>query len=120
MKTLLVILSLFVVCSSVSGEQQGPIVIENAHVRYTISAEGRNLGFADLATGTDYLKSNPPSVCALVRCNGTEYPATSVRLEDGRLTIEFGRANVTAILRIDSQDSYIRLAVESATGHKIE
>jgi len=39
MKTALVVLGPFAVCSSASGEQQDPVVIENAHVRYTASAE---------------------------------------------------------------------------------
>ena len=103
-----------------NGTQEGPIVIENAHVRYTISTEGKNLGFLDLASGTDYLRRDRQSVCARVRCNGTEYPATSARLGNDRLTIAFDRANVTAALRVESLDAYIRLTVESLSGDNIE
>ena len=56
----------------------------------------------------------------MVRRNGTGYPATSAHLVDGRLTIEFGRANVTAVLHVESMDSYIRFAVESLSGNNIE
>ncbi|MFH1717399.1 MAG: hypothetical protein ABIF19_08625 [Planctomycetota bacterium] len=120
MKTIQIVLGLFATCSVVSGTQQGPIVIENAHVRYTISAEGKNLGFLDLASGIDYLKRDRPSVCARIRCNGTEYPATSAALENGQLTIVFDRANVKAVLHVESRESYIRIAVEDVSGDNIE
>ena len=116
MKAIQVVLGILVVCSSASLAQAGPIVIENAHVRYTISAEGRNLAFVDCSTGIDYLKHDTPSVCALVRCNGVEYPATSAFLANGRLTIEFDKADAKAVLRVEPRDSYIHLTVESVSG----
>lgn len=120
MKTALVALGLLLVCSSASGAQQDPIVIENAHVRYTISGEGRNFAFIDRASGVDYLRRDTPSACALIRCGGAEYPATSAVLANGRLTVEFGKANVKAVLRVESRESYIRLAVEAVSGDNIE
>lgn len=120
MKTIQIILGLFAACSVASGTQQGPIIIENAHMRYTISTEGKNLGFLDLASGTDYLKHDKPSVCALVRCSGTEYPTTSTQWENGRLTIAFDRANVSAVLRVECLDSHIRFTVESLDGENVE
>ena len=93
MRTLCIILGVLTVSLSAAIAQQAPIVVENTHLRYTISAEGRNLAFIDRATGTDYLKHDAPSVCASVRCNGAEYPATSARLANGRLSIEFSQAN---------------------------
>jgi hypothetical protein len=120
MKTVLVVLGLLVVCSSASGAQQDPVVIENEHVRYTISGEGRNLAFIDRASGVDYLKGDTPSACALVRCSGAEYSATSAVLANGRLTVEFGKANVKAVLHVESRESYIRLAVEAVSSDNIE
>lgn len=120
MKTIQIVLSLFATCSVVNGTQQGPIVIENAHVRYTISAKGENLGFLDLASGTDYLRRDRPSICARVRCKGTEYPATSAQWENGRLTIRFKIVNVTAVLRAEYLDWYIRITVEDVSGDNIE
>jgi len=58
MKTVLITLGLLVACSSAVGEQQNPIVIENTHVRYTISPEGRiirRLECGLTATATDRL-----------------------------------------------------------------
>jgi hypothetical protein len=87
---------------------------------YSITAEGKNLAFIDRVSGIDYLRHNTPSACALVRCSGVEYPATSVFLLDDRLTIEFSEVNTKAVLHVDSQDSYIHLAVESVIGDNIE
>ncbi len=120
MKQILFVLGLLAILSSAGSAQQNHIVIENAHMRYCISAEGRNIAFIDRASGVDYLKRDAPSACALVRCSGVEYPATSAFFTNGRLTIEFSEANVKAVLSVESRDSYIRLAVESVSGDNIE
>lgn len=108
MKKIQVVLGLLTVLSSASSAQQGIIVIENAHVLYSVSAEGRNLAFVDRASGVDYLRRDTPSACALVRCSGVEYPATSVLLVNGSLTVEFSEVNVKAVLHVESRDSIIR------------
>ncbi len=120
MKKAQVILGLFVVCSSAYAARQSHIVIENTHVRYSISAEGKNLGFVDRASGIDHLRRDTSSVCALVRCSGVEYPANSLMLANNRLTIKFSEVNAKAVLRVESHDSYIRLVVESVSGDNIE
>jgi len=120
MRVAQVVLGLLAVCSSASSAGQGPIVIENAHVRYTISAEGRNLAFVDRALETDYLRHDRPSACALVRSGGVEHPPTSAVLVNGRLTIQFNKVNARAVLRVESSDSYIRFAVDSVSGENIE
>jgi hypothetical protein len=119
MKTALVVLSMLVTCSSAGGVQQNPIVIENSHVRYIISPEGRNLEFIDRASGVDYLGA-AQSTCAIVLCAGGDYPATSAILQSGLLTIEFGKTNAKAALRIEAHKSYILLAVEAVSGDDIE
>lgn len=120
MKTVPVVLGVLVVCFSVDIPQETPIVIENAHVRYVISADGKNLAFVDRATGVDYLKRDKSSVCAFVKCNGVEHPAASAFLANDRLTIKFKPMNAKAVLKIESQDSYIRFVVESVSGKGVE
>ena len=120
MKIIQFVLGLLAIFSPAGSAQQNHIVIENAHVRYCVSAVGRNLAFVDCASGIDYLKRDTPSACALVRCNGVDYPATSTVLANGLLTIEFNRVNVKAVLRVEPLDLYIRFAVESVSGDNIE
>ncbi len=120
MKTAVAVIGALAVYASAGFAHPGPITVENSHVRYTISAEGENLAFIDRSTGADYLKRDAQSACALVRCNGVEYPATSASMANGRLTIEFDKADAKAVLRVEYRDSYIRLAVESVRGDNIE
>ncbi|MBW7988865.1 MAG: hypothetical protein FVQ84_02430 [Planctomycetes bacterium] len=120
MKIMQFVLGLLAVFTSAGSAQPNHIVIENAHVRYTVSAEGRNLAFIDRASGVDYLRHDTLSACALVRCSGVEYPATSAVLANDHLTIKFNKANVKAVLHVESLDSYIRLALESVSGDNIE
>lgn len=102
-----------------TAASQMPIVLENAHVRYTISSDGRNLGFLDRATGVDYLKRGTHP-CALVRLGGKEFPATLATMTEGRLTLKFAAAEVEAVLRVESRNSFIRLAVESIKGGTVD
>jgi len=120
MKTSCVVLGILAACSSAGMAQPAPVVIENSHLQYTISAVGENLAFVDRATGIDYLKHGAPSACASARCKGIDYPATSARLEDDRLTLEFGQAGARAVLRVAPRDSYVQLTVDSVSGEDIE
>ena len=120
MKTLGIVLGALLLSAPTGRAQQDVILIENDHFRYALSGEGKNLAFLDRATGVDYLKRNPASVCASVIRNGAEYPATSVSLTNGRLTIEFGHARTTVVLRVESQDSCVRVIVESVRGGDID
>ena len=120
MRMVVIILGLLITCEARAGGQQDSIVIENAYVRYTVSSDGRNHGFIDRQTGTDYLKRNAPSFCALVRRDGKEYPSTFALFAGGRLVIRFQEAGAEAILRVEPRKSYIRITVESVTGEKID
>ncbi len=118
MKTTRVILGVLLAGVGVTGLAQAPVVLENDFVRYTIAADGRNLGFVDRATGLDYLK--PGAACALVRRAGQEFAATSSGLADGRLTLKFAAAEVEAWLRVERRRSYIRLTVEAVRGSDVD
>ena len=59
-----------------AGAQQAQVVLENTHFRYVIAPDGTNLQFVDTATGTDYLKRDTASPCALVKRGGKEYRVT--------------------------------------------
>ena len=115
MRTSCVILGLLAVSWSGAIAQPAPIVLENPHVRYTISAEGKNLAFIDRATGVDYLRRDAPSVCALARCQGVEYPATSARFAKDQLILEFRQVAAKAVLRVARRDSYIQVTVGSVS-----
>lgn len=100
-----------------SGE---PVVLENAHFRYTIAADGRNLAFVDKASGTDYLRPGPPTFCASVLRAGTEHPARSVSLAENRLRLGFAGLDFEVTLRLDPRPSCIRVGVEAIRGDDID
>ena len=100
--------------------QQAAVVLENAHVRYTVSSDGRNLGFVDRATGVDYLKPSGAVPCALVRRAGKEFPVTSAVMAGDRLMLKFAAAGIEVVLRVEPQPSYLRLRVEAVRGGEID
>ncbi len=120
MKAIALLFGLLTACPLEAVVSPDPVVVQNAHVRYTIAPDGKNLGFVDRATGTDYLRPGVASPCALVRCAGQEHPATSAALADGRLTLRFGEAGAEVVLKVEPRASAIRLTVESATGSNLE
>jgi hypothetical protein len=119
-KSAVLVFFVFVTCMAKADVQQDLIVIENAHMRYTVSSSGKNLGFVDLTTGINYLDRSKPSYCGLVKQNGKTYTANNASLANGRLVIGFNQIGVTAILRVESKDSYIRLSVVSINGGNID
>ncbi len=96
------------------------VVLETPFTKYTISPEGKNLGFLDRVTAVDYLRRRSSSPCALVRRNGKEYPATFAKLVNGHLALRFEDAGVEAVLKVETQTSWIALTVESVKGAEIE
>src|SRR5213082_445804 len=100
--------------------EQAAVVLENAHVRYTVSSDGRNLGFVDRATGVDYLKPSGAVPCALVRRAGKEFPVTSAVMAGDRLMLKFAAAGIEVVLRVEPQPSYLRLTVEAVRGGEID
>ena len=120
MNTKLFLFGLWVACLPQAARAQTPVVFENAHVRYTISAAGKNLGFVDRASGTDYLQPGPPSPCAWVRRGDKQYPASSAVLNEGRLTLQFGEADATAVLKVEPRPDFLRLTVASIQGAELE
>lgn len=106
-------------CAALAGAAD-PVVLENPLFRYTISAEARNVGFIDRATGKDFLRADRPSDCARVRIRGKWHGAIAAALANQRLTLGFGDTGVTAVLRVESRPSCVVVAVESVAGGDID
>lgn len=120
--TLMRVLGAFVfLAASVAWGQPSSIVLESEHLSYRISTHGTNLEFVDRASGIDYLRKDTTSPCAWVRINGTNHPATSASLSEGRLTLGFGgEGTLSAVLRFESRGGYLRFTVESVTGADVD
>jgi hypothetical protein len=108
--------ALFLVCMASFASSPSPsgAVLENTHVRFTISPDGKSVGFVSRATGIDYLQRGASPPCALVRRLGKEYAATSASLANGRLVLGFDGAGAEVALKIEARPACIRLTVQSA------
>ncbi len=108
------------IASASVAQTPDSIVCENAHFRYTISAQARNVAFVDRATGADYLRTNVATACAAVRFQGRQFDATSARLEAGRLELGFGDSGIRVHVKVESRPACMVLTVESVTGGEVE
>lgn len=99
---------------------QKPVVFENSRLRYTISADARNVAFVDRATGANHLRATESSPCALVRIQGREHAATTATMAGGRLKLLFGNTGVSAIIKTETRPSHISFGVESVSGGEID
>ena len=99
--------------------------VENEHLRYVVSADGRNVQFVDKATKADYCVPTP---FAVLRKAGKEFAATSVTADPAtikpgqtsRVEVQFGAAKATAILRVSALPGYFTIEVASVSDTDIE
>ncbi len=92
------------------------IGIESAYFTYEISPKGKNLGFVDKTSGTDYLYTDTVSYCAYVVQDGKREHVRSVSLKDDLLHLDFGDNGVTAKVQIESANDHVILRVVDVTG----
>jgi hypothetical protein len=96
----------------------GDIVFENKYLIYAITTNGQNHRFEDRRTGLNYVVSNSP--CALVKRGGKVFPASSADFNNPLVTLRFADANVEAVIRITSKETYFLSEVASFKGTNID
>ena len=96
------------------------IEFSNEYASYGIGADGRNLSFVDRQSGVDYCVRDPASACAQISVGGQIYEATSASCSGQRLELQFGAAQVTAVVDVTVRDHYFILEVDSVSGPQIE
>jgi hypothetical protein len=96
------------------------VVFETPAFQYTISPNGTNLSFIDRASGKDFLRTTPPSACAVIRTHNDTQPATAATFLEGRLTLRFGDSGIEAVLKTETRPSHIALTVESISGSEVQ
>ncbi len=94
----------------------GAIALENRYVRWIIGKDGRNLHFLGRRTQIDYLAKDAPSKCARARKGTQTYDASAVSFSNGRLAVEFGRSETSAVIRLEVKPHYFVFEVESVSG----
>lgn len=105
---------------SVHADNSERIVFEAPQFRYVISSKGRNLEFTDRSRGVDYLSSERPSTCSLLRIGTDGYEPTSAKMVENQLLLEFDNAGVRVKVRVDTVSSGIVFRVESVEGRSFD
>ncbi len=103
-----------------AAEPDAVCTLENDYLKYVIGKDGRNFQFADKQTGTDCCARQPGAGFARVKVGGKYHQASSARLADGRLAVEFGPSGVRAVLEPTVHKHYLVLEVVACEGEGVE
>jgi len=103
-----------------AAEPEAACTLENQYVQYAIGADGSNRQLIDKRDGKDYCGGNRTSRFATIKKGGKSYGSSKVSWGEGRLTVEFGDANVQAVIAARSEPHYLILEVVAVTGEPEE
>ena len=128
MRTLAVVFLVVVVLSArahsaetaETPESNAAIVLENDCIKLLIGPDGRNQGFIDKASGTDYCDKKSGPHFARVKQNGQVHYASAVTYENGRLDLTFGDSGVRAVVRPEIARRHMTLEVLALEGEGVE
>ncbi len=112
----------WLIVSAISGAPGVPaqFTVETAHAAWVFGADAITRQFNDKAAGTNYALPAAASVpFARVLKDGAWCPATSANLENGRLVVGFGPAEVEAVLRVQPGPDYFVVDVLSLEGEGV-
>ncbi len=96
------------------------LTVESDSLRLTVGTNAHTLEFIDKSSGVNYAAQNRSVAFARVRKAGKFFPATTARLSDDRLVLEFAAAGVSAALRVGGAQHSITVEVLSVTGDGVE
>ena len=95
-------------------------VIENEFAKYAVGSDGGNLHFIDKHSGKDYCDVKSKTRFAQVKKAGRAYDCSRVTFAGGKITVDFGDAGVTAVIKAESKKHYFIFEVVSVTGDGVE
>jgi len=100
------------------GSAPPAVAIENSHVKLTMDKRLRVTGLVDKRAGKNYVAQPVPF--ATIKKDEKQYRPSSCSYENGRLTIEFSRADVTVVLAVRTERQYFVFEVLSVSGEEVE
>lgn len=102
---------------SISHAIAGEIVLENAHYRYLVGDDGKNISFIDKTSGKNYLAQSEVSYCASIISKGQKHPVSKVSYDaSGMLRLDFTPLPITASVKINSSNDAIFWEVTKVKG----
>ncbi len=107
--------------SAVATEPAQPALkLQNRYVRLELSADGRCRQFTARAGGTNYCAQPTTTSFASVKKAGRMFPGSSATFANGKLTVNFGEADVTAMIEVTSKKNYFIFEVAEVRGDGVE
>ncbi len=102
------------------GESPPNITIENGYVRYVVGADGRNLSFVDKRSGKEYLAQKGQRAFVRLKKGDAWHEPTACTFADGKITVQFQKAGVTAVLNAACKKHYFVFEVESVSDPDVD
>lgn len=99
----------------------GPnIVLQNDDLRYVIAADGRNLGFTDRRTGKEHCAQAGGRPLMKLRKGTVWHEPAACTYADGKISVEFRRPDVVAVVKATCKKRYFVFEVESISDPDVE
>lgn len=98
----------------------GPIVLENADLRYVIGADGRNLSFIDKRAGRDYCGAGPQTSFLTLKKARETFAPSACTLAGNRIIASFKSVDAEVACAIKDHGRYFTIEVEAVRGQGIE
>jgi hypothetical protein len=83
-------------------------MLETEKFGIELGSDGRITGLTDKSTGKNYSAGGESSHILSIRSEGRFYEASSLELEGETVKLQFREAGVTAIIRTESKDNYLK------------
>ena len=98
--------------------EMNAITLQNDLVTYTIGADARSLGLVDKRSAKDYCAAQRP--CASVVKGGVRHQASACSFANGRLTVQFGKSGVQAVIAATPRKHYFVFEVISVSDPELD
>jgi len=97
--------------------ESGRIELKTDSLVYVIGEDGLNRAITDLASGTSYLKTQSPFMS--IEKEGRRTQSSSVKWNQGVLSVKFGDSGVEAQVRVAVLPSFLTFELISLSDHSL-
>jgi len=97
--------------------ESGRIELKTDGLIYVIGEDGMNRAITDRATGTEYLKAQSPFMS--IEKDGRRIQSSSVKLNQGVLSVKFGDSGVRAQVRVAVLPTFLIFELISLSDHSV-
>ena len=96
------------------------ITIQNEYLRCVIGHDGRNVSLLDRRTGKEYCAQETLQPFLLLTKAGRTYEPVACSYDDGEIRIGFGPEDLTVVVKVEVQGTYLVFEVVSVEGPAVD